>query len=349
VLAALDSAQQLEQADRDARYAQLATDLAAADAPAEVSAEPSPAKEAPADVSAEASDPAAPPYAEPYEYTEPPFPVLRQLVGLFDKRSPQEQATLTAWTLERDRRRARHAAAQAWQEHVQAHALARQLPARRATLADALVRALTRPAGLTPVTVTLLIDPASGWARTRKDELLPPATLQQVLQTLPGRQRTLPARTLHARTLHVRPLTTADLHRHDLGRTSRLISPPLRALLGQLDGERCRFPSCDRTRHLHAHHVQFWAAGGRTDLANLLLVCARHHTLIHTEGYQLVLSQDRTLTVRTAADIPLPHHPDLPQHSAHDLDQTTTPFTSGWTGDRFNLDYIVTVMTQHGS
>jgi hypothetical protein len=52
---------------------------------------------------------------------------------------------------------------------------------------------------------------------------------------------------------------------------------------------------------------------------------------------------------QTAADIPIPHHPDLPQQPAHDLDHTTEPFTSGWTGDHFDLDYVVMVMAQHSS
>ena len=82
---------------------------------------------------------------------------------------------------------------------------------------------------------------------------------------------------------------------------------------------------------------------------NLVLVSSRHHTLIHTEGFQLVLSPDRTLTIRTAQDIPVPHHPELPQQPAQDLDQSVAPFTSGWQGDRFDLGYVVMVMAQHSS
>jgi hypothetical protein len=347
VLASLESAQQAEQRDRDAQYAQLAKDLAAADPAGHVSAEapqvdaqPSERGSAerpdpPSDVSAEAPDApqAPPPYAEPYEYLEPVYPLPVSRPDPLAPRTPAEVAALAEWRAECDRRRARRDAARAWQDHVQRTAGAAGLPARRATLADAM--ALTRPESLPPVTLKLLVDPASGWARTSAGELLPPTTLGQVLRTLPGRQPTLRAR----------PLTAADLRLRDLGRRSRVVSPALRVLLGQLDGERCRFPSCTRTRNLHAHHVRYWSQGGRTDLANLVLVCARHHTLIHARGFQLVLSPDRTLTVRTADDIPVPHHPARPETTLAGLDGDA--FTSEWQNDPFDLGYVVMVMAQH--
>ena len=56
-----------------------------------------------------------------------------------------------------------------------------------------------------------------------------------------------------------------------LGRTTRVVSDALRELLGQVDGERCRFPGCTRHRKLHAHHVVYWSVGGPTDLANLAI------------------------------------------------------------------------------
>ncbi|MGW9267146.1 DUF222 domain-containing protein, partial [Gordonia terrae] len=39
----------------------------------------------------------------------------------------------------------------------------------------------------------------------------------------------------------------------------------------------CQMPGCGRTRHLHAHHVRFWSAGGRTDPDNLILLCGSCH------------------------------------------------------------------------
>jgi hypothetical protein len=51
------------------------------------------------------------------------------------------------------------------------------------------------------------------------------------------------------------------------------------------------FHRCD------AHHVIEWLVGGRTDLDNLLPLCAHHHTLAHAEGWRLTLTPDRTLTI----------------------------------------------------
>lgn len=322
VLAVLEQRQAEEQAERDARLQELAVELATGD------------------VSAETSVPVLP---EPYVYVEPDYPQLAPLCGLFDQRTPEELALLEEWHEELARRRALRDAWCAQQEQLQAEAAARELPTARATLADGLVRALTRPAEGKPVSVRLLVDPVSGWARTSGDELLPPSTLKAVLRSLPGRTR-LP---------RVRPLEPGDLARFDQGRRSRLVSPALRELLGQLDGERCRFPGCTHTRHLHAHHVVFWRDGGGTDLSNLVLVCSKHHALIHDEGSRLVLDPDRTLQVHTAEGTPLLHHPALPWQPAEDLDPTgvitADTLPTQWTGEQMNLGYVVNVMLLHAA
>ncbi|GAC51364.1 hypothetical protein GOAMI_01_00700 [Gordonia amicalis NBRC 100051 = JCM 11271] len=43
----------------------------------------------------------------------------------------------------------------------------------------------------------------------------------------------------------------------------------------------CQTPGCERTRHLHAHHVVFWSAGGETELDNLILLCGSCHRALH--------------------------------------------------------------------
>ncbi len=115
----------------------------------------------------------------------------------------------------------------------------------------------------------------------------------------------------------------------------------------------CRFPGCTRTANLHAHHVVFWRDGGATDLSNMALVCARHHTLIHELGYQLVLRPDRTLIVRTAEGHRLLHHPALPWEPKEDLDPdrhiTAATLPTQWNGDRMDLDHVVWVLAQHAA
>ncbi len=66
----------------------------------------------------------------------------------------------------------------------------------------------------------------------------------------------------------------------DLGRSHRLVSDrQFRALLLRDHG--CTYPGCGSTHRLHAHHVQHWIHGGRTDLANLVLLCEAHHLSLH--------------------------------------------------------------------
>jgi hypothetical protein len=73
----------------------------------------------------------------------------------------------------------------------------------------------------------------------------------------------------------------------DLGRTSRLPSPAQRRALAVRDGG-CVFPGCDRPPGwCQAHHRRHWVDGGRTDLGNLLLLCAFHHRLIHEGQWRL--------------------------------------------------------------
>ncbi|HEU5002462.1 MAG TPA: DUF222 domain-containing protein [Actinomycetota bacterium] len=50
----------------------------------------------------------------------------------------------------------------------------------------------------------------------------------------------------------------------------------------------CRFPGCGMRRHLHAHHREHWADGGPTVSTNLLLLCKRHHSLVHDGGWSVV-------------------------------------------------------------
>ncbi|HWQ22895.1 MAG TPA: DUF222 domain-containing protein, partial [Gaiellaceae bacterium] len=72
-----------------------------------------------------------------------------------------------------------------------------------------------------------------------------------------------------------------------VGRRRRAVPPRLRRLLDERDGSTCRFPGCERRRHLHAHHLRHWAQGGETSLRNLILLCFHHHRLVHEGGYTI--------------------------------------------------------------
>lgn len=285
------------------------------------------------ELAAELLDPSAEGPDDSYVYVEPPYPDLPSHRGL--PKGPEEDAQVAAWWAEHRARKDRADAARRAREQRAAEAAAREVPTGRVTLVDGLVRALLDPQTGTAVTVQLLTDPVSGWARTSADELLPPSSLRALLRTaLAGRDG-------------------GGLRRYDRGRRRREASPQLRALLGQVDGERCRFPGCTHTRWLHAHHVRFWSNGGSTDLANLVLMCSHHHQLVHDEGYRLRLDADRVLHLHDRHGAPVLHHPALVQGQAADLDpdRTITPDTlpTGWTGERMDLGYVVSVLLAHAA
>jgi hypothetical protein len=77
----------------------------------------------------------------------------------------------------------------------------------------------------------------------------------------------------------------------DVGRKTRTISSALRRALLARDGG-CGFPGCGRARWVDAHHIEHWASGGETSLANTVLLCTRHHTLVHEGGFGVAREGD---------------------------------------------------------
>ena len=70
----------------------------------------------------------------------------------------------------------------------------------------------------------------------------------------------------------------------DVGRRTPVVPAPMRRALIVRD-RHCRFPGCDRPPPwCDAHHVIHWAEGGTTALSNLVLLCRRHHRLVHEPG-----------------------------------------------------------------
>ena len=73
----------------------------------------------------------------------------------------------------------------------------------------------------------------------------------------------------------------------DVGRALRVPSPAARAALRVRSGG-CEWPGCDRpVAFTSAHHLVHWGHGGLTDVDNLILLCYRHHWLVHEGGWQL--------------------------------------------------------------
>ena len=72
----------------------------------------------------------------------------------------------------------------------------------------------------------------------------------------------------------------------DLGRRQRFFTSGQRKALEICD-RHCRAEGCDTpAAWAEAHHRDPWSRGGRTDLADGVLLCSRHHHLVHdTTGY----------------------------------------------------------------
>jgi len=78
----------------------------------------------------------------------------------------------------------------------------------------------------------------------------------------------------------------------DVGRSKRVVSEPARRALAARDGH-CRWPGCERPASWSAaHHVVHWIHGGTSDLNNLILLCHRHHWMVHEGNWQIVRGDD---------------------------------------------------------
>jgi len=84
----------------------------------------------------------------------------------------------------------------------------------------------------------------------------------------------------------------------DVGRARRVISGAQGKALRVRD-RGCVWPGCDRpATWTSGHHLLHWINGGSTDLSNLVLICYRHHWMVHEGEWQIVRADDgRMLTI----------------------------------------------------
>ncbi|HUP22183.1 MAG TPA: DUF222 domain-containing protein [Thermoanaerobaculia bacterium] len=136
-----------------------------------------------------------------------------------------------------------------------------------------------------------------------------------------------------------------------VGRKTRTVPPAIRRALERRD-RGCRFPGCT-SRFCDAHHVEHWADGGATSLANLLLLCRRHHRAVHEEGFSVELLRngearfrrpDGRLLPVSPAPPPLPADPIGALGRRHQRDGLAIGPATGlptWNGEPFELRFAV--------
>ena len=131
-----------------------------------------------------------------------------------------------------------------------------------------------------------------------------------------------------------------------LGRRRRRPSSAIRRAARERDHGRCRFPGCE-SRRVDLHHIQFWASGGRTDLANLISLCPWHHKAVHDRGYLIAARPGGGAFAFCRPDgTPVPSSPPLPEPDGsigetHDADITAETIIPPWYGERLDLDHAI--------
>jgi hypothetical protein len=110
-----------------------------------------------------------------------------------------------------------------------------------------------------------------------------------------------------------RVLLGSDSTAIDVGRAKRLVTGSQRKALKVRDGNNCVWTGCDRPASwTSAHHLVHWIRGGAGDLPNLILLCYRHHWMVHEGKWQIVRTDDgRILTIPPTTTFgQLPRGPD---------------------------------------
>ena len=140
--------------------------------------------------------------------------------------------------------------------------------------------------------------PSSGGARPTLVVTVDLATLQRQLASAAGELRWAgpisaeAARRLACDAGIVPAVLGAAGEPLDVGRLSYPVTAAIRRALELRDGG-CAFPGCERPPPwCAAHHILHWANGGITALSNLVLLCERHHVVVHHHGWTVRIAEN---------------------------------------------------------
>ena len=136
-----------------------------------------------------------------------------------------------------------------------------------------------------------------------------------------------------------------------VGRRTRTVPPPIRRALEFRD-RGCRFPGCT-SKHCDAHHIVHWTDGGETKLSNLVLLCRRHHRLLHEGGFRVRMSAAGAVQFLHPRGRPLEQSPapppvglDAARELVESLEDTGILITGkesmpAWDGRPMDLPYVM--------
>ncbi len=124
-----------------------------------------------------------------------------------------------------------------------------------------------------------------------------------------------------------------------VGRKTRTVPAHIRRALEERD-RGCRYPGCG-SRFTDAHHVRHWADGGETSLANLVLLCRRHHRAVHEGRAKMGLDREGKAVFFTPAGKVIGSAP--PAHAATGTLPPAPPEPPGqlWNGAARFKDWAV--------
>jgi len=80
---------------------------------------------------------------------------------------------------------------------------------------------------------------------------------------------------------------TKDGEPLSIGRKSRVVPKGIERAVRARDKNTCRFPGCFNKRFVDIHHIEHWANGGETAVEQLMLLCSKHHTMVHEGGFRI--------------------------------------------------------------
>ena len=137
----------------------------------------------------------------------------------------------------------------------------------------------------------------------------------------------------------------------NIGRRRRTVTErQFRALV--LRDRHCTHPGCTSKAGLQAHHVKHWIDGGRTELANLVLLCERDHHALHDGEFEIEpLGRQRFRFVRSDGRLLVTHpEPAGLTGSSHTLESQPAPADDAaetlWGGERLDRQWAVSVLAQ---